>query len=77
MAEQVRNDILSRWASTSEASGRFSGFLYQHLFVNSQTAGVNPNTSAEAGLDGLSPLVTMTVTTGSGLSKKGIFPVYS
>lgn len=76
-SKHVDNDIPSRYARTSEVSGRFAGFLCQHIFVNSQSAGLNPSASAETGLGGLSPPVTKIMTVGSGLLAKGIFPVYS
>jgi len=63
----IDNDIPSSWARTATACGRFAGLLCQHLFVNSQTAGVNPSASAEIGLDGLPPLITVRITVGSGL----------
>ena len=77
LTEQVGNIIPSRRARISEVFGRFAAFLCQHSFVNFQTAGVNPSTSAEAGFGGLSPLDTMRMTVGSGLSGKGISPLYS
>jgi hypothetical protein len=67
----------SRDVRVSEVSGCFPGYLYQHLFVNSQTAGLNPSASAETGLGGLSPLTTKRMAVGSGLLAKGTFPVYS
>jgi len=76
-SKHADNDIPSRYARISEVSGRFAGFLCQHLFVNSQIIGLNPSTSAETGLGGLSPLVTQRMTVGSGLLGKGTFPVYS
>jgi len=76
-SECVDNDIPPRQTRTAEVSGRFAGFFCQHLFVNSQTAGVNPRASAAVGLFGLSPLVTKRITVGSGLLPKGTFPVYS
>ena len=69
------NDVLSRWARIVEASGRFAGFLSQHLFVNFQIAGVNPSVSAQTGWGGLSPLVTMIMTFASSLPGYGISPV--
>lgn len=76
-SKRVNNDLPSRYARISEVSGRFVGFLFQHLFVNSQTTGLNPSASAETGLGGLSPLVTQRMTVGSGLLPKGTFPVYN
>lgn len=76
-SKQVSNDAPSRWARISEVFGRLAAFLCQHLFANSQTSGVNPRTSPDAGLDGLSPSVTLRMTIGSGLSEKGTSPLYS
>ena len=53
------------------------GFWCQHLFVSVQTVGVNPSCLAEVGLGGLLPLDTLNTTVESGVSAKGIFPVYN
>ena len=76
-SKHADNDIPSRYARISEVSGRFAGFLCQHLFVNSQTVGFNPSTSTESGLGGLSPFITRKMTIGSELLENGTFPVYS